>query len=175
MVKSAGQQPNVSKGIIRDNLIGSSFYFFDKGAKGGRCPFDNDKELNGKTVGQVADERGIAAEECAWQLCQRPQLSACWLAMREEEVRQFMRSPHVIVGTDSHLRELNDGHCHPRCYGVYPRVLGRYVRDGDIITLPQAVHKMTQMPAEKYGIRDRGVLPVARALCCRRLPSIVRR
>jgi len=122
------------------------------------CPFDNDQELNGKTVGQVADERGIAAEECAWQPCQRPQLSACWLAMREEEVRQFMRSPHVIVGTDSHLRELNDGHCHPRCYGVYPRILGRYVREQKMLTMPEAVRKMTSMPAEKYGIKQRGVL-----------------
>ena len=75
--------------------------------------------------------------------------------MKEEEVRVFMQSPHVMVGTDSHLRELNDGHCHPRNYGTYPRILGRYVREDNVLTLPQAIHKMTQMPATKYGIKER--------------------
>ncbi|MEW6359505.1 MAG: D-aminoacylase [Planctomycetota bacterium] len=122
------------------------------------CPYDGDPELNGKTIRQVAEAHGQSEEECAWELCKKGNLSACWLAMREEDVRAFMRCPHVMVGTDGHLREPNDGHCHPRNYGTYPRLLGRYVRDEKVLSLPQAVHKMTQQPAEKYGIKRRGVL-----------------
>ena len=122
------------------------------------CPMDGTPELNGKTIQQVAEERGQSEVECAWELCQTPNLSACWLAMKEEEVRVFMQCPHVMVGTDGHLREPNDGHCHPRNYGTYPRILGRYVREDKVLALPQAIHKMTQMPAEKYGIKARGVL-----------------
>ena len=122
------------------------------------CPYDGDPELNGKTIKQVAEARGQAEEECAWELCKRGNLSACWLAMREEEVRAFMQCPHIMVGTDGHLREPGDGHCHPRNYGTYPRILGHYVRDEKVLALPQAIHKMTQQPAEKYGIKERGVL-----------------
>jgi len=120
------------------------------------CPYDADPELNGKSVKEVADARGQGYAECSWELCQRGNLSACWLAMREEEVRTFMTCPHVMVGTDGHLRQPNDGHCHPRNYGTYPRILGHYARDERVLTLPQAILKMTHMPAEKYGIRERG-------------------
>ena len=122
------------------------------------CPLDADPELNGKSLEQVAEAWDKSYEECAWELCQRKNLSACWLAMREEEVRVFMQCPHVMVGTDAHLRELNDGYCHPRNYGSYPRILGRYVREERVLTLPQAVHKMTQKPAAKYGVPERGTL-----------------
>lgn len=120
------------------------------------CPHDADPDLDGKSLEQVADSQGKTYAQCAWELCQRPNLSACWLAMREQDVRAFMQCPHVMVGTDGHLRELNDGYCHPRNYGTYPRILGRYVREDAVLTLPQAIHKMTQMPADKYGILGRG-------------------
>ncbi len=122
------------------------------------CPFDSDPELNGKSIREIAEGRGIEPAECAWQLFGRENLAACWLAMKEEEVRAFMRSPHVMAGTDAHLREMDDGYCHPRNYGNYPRMLGHYVREEKVLTLPQAIHKMTAMPAEKYGLRGRGVV-----------------
>ena len=124
------------------------------------CPYDGDPELNGKSLKDVADARGADYAECAWELCKRGELSACWLAMREEEVRTFMKCPHAMVGTDAHLRELTDGYCHPRNYGTYPRILGHYVREEKVLTLPEAIHKMTQMPAEKYNVRHRGVIRV---------------
>ena len=122
------------------------------------CPDDGDPEFNGKTIEEVAAARGIADEECALELLGRSGLSACWLAMREEDVMLFMQSRHVMVGTDAHLRTPHDGHCHPRNYGNYPRFLGHYVREKKALTLEDAIHKMTAVPARKFGIPQRGVL-----------------
>lgn len=122
------------------------------------CPHDGNPELNGKTIHEVAVARRVSDEECALDLLQASGLSACWLAMREEEVRLFMQSPHVMVGTDAHLRVPHDGHCHPRNYGNYPRFLGVYVREQNVLTFEQAIHKMTAKPARKFGLRRRGVI-----------------
>jgi N-acyl-D-amino-acid deacylase len=48
--------------------------------------------------------------------------------------------------------------CHPRSYGTFPRVLGRYVREEGVLSLQEAVRKMTSMPAERFGLTDRGVI-----------------
>jgi N-acyl-D-aspartate/D-glutamate deacylase len=82
--------------------------------------------------------------------------------MSENDMRAAMRSPFVSFCTDSGARA-NDGplagaKSHPRGWGSYPRILGRYVRDERLLTLEQAIHKMTGMPAQRVGLRDRGLL-----------------
>jgi dihydroorotase/N-acyl-D-amino-acid deacylase len=69
-----------------------------------------------------------------------------------------MRHPQTMIASDGRLSTPGDGHPHPRAYGTFPRVLGRYVREQRLLTLEQAVHKMTGMPAARLGLRDRGVL-----------------
>ncbi|MBM4082848.1 MAG: amidohydrolase family protein, partial [Planctomycetes bacterium] len=61
-------------------------------------------------------------------------------------------------GTDGHLEVFGKFATHPRNYGTYPRVLGRYVREQKVLRLAQAIKKMTSMPADTFGIRDRGWL-----------------
>jgi dihydroorotase/N-acyl-D-amino-acid deacylase len=63
-----------------------------------------------------------------------------------------------MIASDGRLSSPGDGHPHPRAYGTFPRVLGHYARDEHVITLEQAVHKMTGMPAARLGLSDRGVL-----------------
>ncbi len=63
-----------------------------------------------------------------------------------------------MVGTDAHLEVFGVRATHPRNYGTYPRVLGKYVREEGIISLGEAVKKMTSMPAQRYALRDRGWL-----------------
>jgi dihydroorotase/N-acyl-D-amino-acid deacylase len=65
-----------------------------------------------------------------------------------------------MVASDGRLSQPGDGHPHPRAYGTFPRVLGRYVRDERVLTLEQAIHKMTGMPAARLGVQDRGLLRV---------------
>jgi dihydroorotase/N-acyl-D-amino-acid deacylase len=77
-------------------------------------------------------------------------------AMEEADVEAIMAHPQTMIGSDGRLVELGDGHPHPRWYGTFPRVLGVYARERGVLTLEQAVRKMTALPAERIGLRERG-------------------
>ena len=84
--------------------------------------------------------------------------NAIYHVLDEADVRRIMAHPQTIIASDGRLSRPGDGHPHPRAYGTFPRVLGRYVREERVLTLEQAVHKMTGMPAARLGVQDRGVL-----------------
>jgi len=75
-------------------------------------------------------------------------------SMDEEKMRMGLRHPLATVCTDGLL----GGRPHPRVYGTFPRILGRYVREKKDLTLEEAVRKMTSLPARRLGLKDRGVL-----------------
>jgi N-acyl-D-amino-acid deacylase len=81
-------------------------------------------------------------------------------SMGEEDIHRIMRSPHTMVGTDgegvSPTGVLGYGKPHPRFYGTYPRILGKYVREEGLLTLENAIWKMTGFPAKQLGLDDRG-------------------
>ncbi len=76
--------------------------------------------------------------------------------MSEDDVQTVMRHPSTMIGSDG-LPTL-EGKPHPRLYGTFARVLGRYARDLGVLSLPDAVYRMTGFPAAKFGLKDRGVL-----------------
>jgi N-acyl-D-aspartate/D-glutamate deacylase len=80
----------------------------------------------------------------------------------EEDMRYALRQPFVSIGSDGAAvaaeGPLAAGHPHPRYYGTFPRVLGRYVREEKLLSLEEAVRKMTSANAAKIGIYDRGLL-----------------
>jgi N-acyl-D-aspartate/D-glutamate deacylase len=82
--------------------------------------------------------------------------------MDAEDIRTFVACPWILVGSDG--RAIGSGGAlsrdlpHPRFYGTFPRILGHYTRDLGLLTLPQAIHKMTGASAAAIGLRDRGVL-----------------
>jgi N-acyl-D-amino-acid deacylase len=82
--------------------------------------------------------------------------------MSEEDVETVMRSPLMMVGSDGRAvapyGPLSVGKPHPRYYGTFVRVLGRYVREKKILTLESAIRKMTSLPARRLGILDRGLV-----------------
>jgi N-acyl-D-aspartate/D-glutamate deacylase len=82
--------------------------------------------------------------------------------MAEEDVQEIVRSPEVLVGSDgtslAPYGTTSQGKPHPRFYGTFPRVLGRYVRDLGLLSLPQAIYKMTGGAAAALGMVDRGLL-----------------
>ncbi len=82
----------------------------------------------------------------------------------EADLRRALTHPHVMVGSDGSALavdgQLATGKPHPRSYGTFPRVLGRYARDERVLSLEAAVFKMTGLPARRLGLRDRGVLAV---------------
>jgi N-acyl-D-amino-acid deacylase len=70
-------------------------------------------------------------------------------------MRRILRHPATMIGSDGLP---NDPRPHPRLWGTFPRVLGRYSREEKLLSLPEAVHKMTGMPAQRFGLEGRGLL-----------------
>ena len=70
-------------------------------------------------------------------------------------MRQILRHSATIIGSDGLP---NDPRPHPRLWGTFPRVLGRYSRDEGLFSLPEAIHKMTGLPAQRFGLSKRGLI-----------------
>jgi len=85
---------------------------------------------------------------------------AIYHAMSEEDVERIIKNPATMHASDGHITEMNVGVPHPRNYGTFPRVLAEYVREKGIITLEEAIRKMTSMPASRIGIKDAGIILV---------------
>jgi N-acyl-D-amino-acid deacylase len=120
--------------------------------------------MQGQRLSQIAAEQGKEPLDALFDLivADHGQTGAIFFMMNENDMRAAMRAPFVSFCTDSGARA-NDGplagsKSHPRGWGSYPRILGRYVRDEHLLTLEQAIHKMTGMPAARVGLKDRGLL-----------------
>ena len=121
--------------------------------------FAPDRSYEGRTVGEVAAERGWRAEDVLRDLERRGHAGLAGQAMDESDLEAFLRSPRVMIASDGGIRI-----AHPRGAGTFPRVLARYVRERGVISLESAIHKMTGMPARRLGLTDRGrIAPGAKA------------
>ena len=107
-------------------------------------------EVAGQTLEQIASDWGTKQVEAAARL--QP-AGAIYHNMSEEDVRRILQHPASMIGSDGLP---NDPRPHPRLWGTFPRVLGYYCRDQGIFSLAQAVHKMTGMPAQRFGLEGRG-------------------
>jgi N-acyl-D-amino-acid deacylase len=85
---------------------------------------------------------------------------AVFHGMNEDDLRAFMALPLTMIASDSGVRKFAEGVPHPRGYGNNARVLGRYVRELKLLTLEEAVRKMTKLPAETFRLGERGELRV---------------
>jgi N-acyl-D-amino-acid deacylase len=118
-----------------------------------------DASLNGKTLAQIAEARGKDAVTTAIEMMREagPGTGVIATSMSEDDLTTFVKSPLVLICSDGSLTGR-----HPRGYGTFPRVLARYVRDLEAITLPDAVAKMTGRSAAQLGMPDRGVVAVGK-------------
>lgn len=125
--------------------------------------YSADTSIEGKGLADILRERGLEpsaanAAELVIDLSLAGSASAIYNAISEDDILRIMRHPQVMVGSDGHITEKDVAVPHPRCYGTFPRVLGRYVREQGVLTLEEAVRKMTSLPAKRIGIPDRGTL-----------------
>lgn len=104
----------------------------------------------GKSLASIADSWGVTQYEAAQRL--QP-AGAIYHSISEADMQRILAHPATMIGSDGLP---NDPRPHPRLWGTFPRVLGRYSRDEKLITLPDAIHKMTQMPAQRFGLAERG-------------------
>ncbi len=120
--------------------------------------------LQGKRVSQIAEEQKKEPLDALFDLilADHGQTGAIYFMMSEADLRAAMAAPFVSFCTDSGARAtdgpLAGAKSHPRGWGSYPRILGHYVRDQHVLSLEEAVHKMTGMPATRVGLRERGFL-----------------
>ena len=78
--------------------------------------------------------------------------------LNEEDVKRIMSHPNVMHASDGSTIEFGKAQPHPRSYGTYPRILGRYVREASLIPLTESIRKMTSLPASVLGLHDRGMI-----------------
>lgn len=115
-------------------------------------------EWEGRTIAELAARLGRTPVETANHIVSEegPGATAVLEVMCEDDVRTVMRHPTTMIGSDG-LPTL-DGKPHPRLYGTFPRVLGHYARDAGVLTLEDAVHRMTGFPARHFRLADRGLV-----------------
>ncbi|MFT6215740.1 MAG: dihydroorotase/N-acyl-D-amino-acid deacylase [Roseivirga sp.] len=120
-------------------------------------------DLNGKTLKDWVIERGLEPTfSNGAELVIEGQLnggaSCIFHAINEEDVKRIMQHPMTMIASDGGLLQPGVGHPHPRGYGTFPRVLGHYVREEGVLDLQTALIKMTSLPADRLGLKDRGYL-----------------
>ena len=123
----------------------------------------------GLTLAEIGAREGKAPVDALLDLllADGGRTGGIYFHINEEDVRAIMRDPHVGVGSDGLYTGRPGapapGRPHPRHFGTFPRVLGRYVRDEAVLTLPEAIRKMTSLSADVLGLPDRGRLRVGAA------------
>ena len=122
-----------------------------------RCPAY--REYEGLRVPEIARIHGKDVYDTIFDMIadSNNACNACFFTMCEEDVETVLAHPRAMICTDSGVEETNKVY-HPRLRGTFPRVLGRYVRERGLTTLPEMIRKMTSMPATVYGLKGKGLL-----------------
>lgn len=125
------------------------------------CAFD--KTLAGKNLAEVTAARGRAvtpenAAETTIELVNQGGCSAIYHAISEDDLERILRYPFTMIASDGGIPVFGGDVPHPRNYGTFARILGRYVRERRVLTLEDAVRRMTSLPASRFRLYDRGLL-----------------
>lgn len=123
------------------------------------CDFDH--SLDGLNLAEILEAKGreVSIENAATLIIELQEAGGCqaiYHAMHPEDVAAILRHPHTMIAADGGIEVPGNAHPHPRNYGTFARVLGRYVREEQVLPLHTAIHKMSRMPAERVGLVDRG-------------------
>ena len=113
----------------------------------------------GKRLHEIAKLHGTDVYDAVFDMIRDSEnaCNACYFTMDDEDVQTVMRHPRAMIGTDSSVA-CGAVAYHPRLRGTFPRVLGRYVREKQVTTLPEMIRKMTHLPAQVYGLTGKGLI-----------------
>ncbi len=125
--------------------------------------YEPNKSFNGKSIAditkQVRGRKDVTSQiEQILTMYEAGGAGMIYHGMSEEDVQRIMREPFTMIASDSGVRQMDESVPHPRGYGNNARVLGRYVRELKLIPLEDAIRKMTSLPAQTFGFRDRGLV-----------------
>ena len=131
---------------------------------------DKNKSVEGKSVkeawdmgrGTLGKKRGILDFIFDILIEENMEVDAIYFSMNEDNMKKILKKDYVMIGSDSGARSIDGvlglGLPHPRTFGTFPRVLGKYCRDEKLFDLPTAIYKMTSFPCKRIGIKDRGII-----------------
>ena len=131
---------------------------------------DRNKEVEGKSVKEAwvrSQESGVRRGDLLDFLFdilieENLEVDAIYFSMSEENMKRILKKDYVMIGSDSGARSVNGalgaGLPHPRTFGTFPRILGKYCRDENLFDLSTAIYKMTSFPCKRIGIKDRGLI-----------------
>jgi N-acyl-D-amino-acid deacylase len=119
----------------------------------------NHPEYIGKTVRELAEERGIEPSDMIIELLINTELSsgAAFFGIQEEGILAIMQNPYGMIGSDSGDAKVG-GMTHPRTNGTFAKVIGEYVLEKKVLSLEEGIYKMTGLPATKLGLTRRGMI-----------------
>ncbi len=123
---------------------------------------ENNRWMEGKTLFEISIPLKKTPIQCMFDILIEDNLKtgAIFFSMNEENLRSILKRPYTMIGSDSSARSFDgitsNEKPHPRAFGSFPRVLGKYVREQNILTLSEAIYKMTGLPAETFGLKERG-------------------
>jgi N-acyl-D-aspartate/D-glutamate deacylase len=163
------KDPAIRERIKREMKKGSPGWWNIVEASGGwkniviaAVPEGLDKQFEGRSIADIARRLKKSPEDTVIDLVASTtaRISALYFMMSEDDVRTAMQFPWVSVGSDAAAGSIETarGKGHPRAYGTFPRIIARYVRDNKVLTLENAVRRMTSLPAAKLHIEGRGLL-----------------
>ncbi len=159
-IDSPETRPTLKTAIIEKIL-------FDRGGGDPRNVFISrntwDHSMEGKNLAELAIERGMEpspadAAEVVFEIVKGGGATAVYHAIDSDDIDRIMRHPATAIGSDGPLGVFGEGAPHPRQYGTFARVLGHYVRERHVLTLEDAIRKMSSLTAQRLGLRERGLL-----------------
>lgn len=118
------------------------------------------REFEGMRLDKIAESLGVDPVEAVVKILLDDELATGMVTftMREDDVRTVISHPLVAIGSDGSIGKFGVGKPHPRRYGTFPRVIAKYVREEKVLTLQEAIRKMTSLPARKLRLWDRGLI-----------------
>ncbi len=125
---------------------------------------DKNRWMEGKSISEISVAQGKTELLSVFDILldEGIKVGAIFFTMNEDNLKSILKRPYCVIGTDSAVRSFSGitakGMPHPRGFGSFPRILGRYVRELGVLTLSEAVYKMTALSAGIFGIKRRGIL-----------------
>ena len=166
-LKDPAQRARIKQELLTDDPSWENQYLGSGGPSGVLVASVLNPELKkyeGMTIAQIAEAQGKEAEDALMDLviADRGNSSGIIFIMSEDDVKTALKHPLVSLCTDSGAVAL-DGilskqRSHPRAWGSTARILGKYVRQDGVLTLEEAIRKMTSLPASRMGLQDRGIV-----------------
>jgi N-acyl-D-amino-acid deacylase len=162
-IKARLQRPEIKKYVINSMLTRLKKRKLKHFSYAVVAYYSPDTTYNGKSIEQINLMKGRkhkVKEEALTiiDIMMNGGASAVFHGMSEEDIKRIMKYPFNMFASDASIRVLNAGMPHPRGYGTNARVLAKYVREEKILSLEEAIRRMTSLPAQKFQLKDRGLL-----------------